>query len=234
MTDPSDMAAGGEAEVEFGRRLEAIGDGVRRELRDKYEAREKAIPLCRETIRFSANAIRAVHRGEFDRAAELVGRARESVQAAGQALADHRDIYWAGFVHDAQKEFAEASITLALVSDDGLPDRHALEVEPAAYLNGLAEACGELRRHLLDVLRRGEIEAAERCLERMDDSYALLSTIDYPDAMTGGLRRNTDMVRGVLEKSRGDLTTAVRQRELERRLADLSGRLLGGGQGGPV
>ncbi len=209
----------------FSERLDAIGETLQSELAAKYRAREAAIPRCREAIRLSANGIRAVHRREFERAEELIVAAREAVTAAAHALDEHGDIYWAGFVHDAQKEYAEASITLALVAGRALPGRQELGVEPAAYLNGLAEAIGELRRHLLDSLRSGDVDYCERTLRRMDDVYSLLVTIDFPDAMTGGLRRSTDMVRGVLEKSRGDLTAAVRQRDLERRLADLSERL---------
>ena len=127
----------------------------------------------------------------------------------------------AGFVHDSQKEYAEAAITLALASGNPLPHPDELHVHYPAYLNGMAEAAGEMRRHLLDTLRRGDVERCEKVLGYMDDIYSLLITIDYPDAITGGLRRNTDMVRGVLERTRGDLTVASRQSELESRLKDL-------------
>ncbi len=211
----------------FTDRLDAVVDSVRAGLQAKYAARERAIPLCREAIRFSANGIRAVHRGEMEKARDLVASAGRAVGEAAEALAAHSDIYWAGFIHDAQKEFAEASILLAFVSGRGVPAPAEVGVEPAAFLNGLAEAAGELRRHLLDRLREGDVEYCERCLGWMDDIYGQLVTIDFPDAMTGGLRRNTDMVRGVLEKSRGDLTAAVRQRSLERRLGELERRISG-------
>jgi translin len=210
---------------DFAERLDAVLEAVRGELRAKYEAREKAIPLCREAIRNSANGIRAVHRGESERAAALIDAAGTAIRSASAALAAYPDIYWAGSVHDAQKEFAEASILAAVVAGQGVPAPSALAVEPAAFLNGLAEAAGELRRHLLDRLRAGDVAYSERCLEWMDDIYSQLATVDFPDAMTGGLRRTTDMVRGVLEKSRGDLTAAVRQQALERRLGELESRL---------
>lgn len=204
---------------DFAGQLDAAVEGIRQRLQKKNEARERAMPLCRETIRNSATAIRAMHRGEFERGRELTAKAGKAIAEAASILGGEPDIYWAGFIHDAQKEFAEASTLLELVTADRVPAPEAIGVEPAAYLNGLAEAAGELRRHLLDRLREGDVAYCERCLGWMDEIYGQLVTIDYPDAMTGGLRRNTDMVRGVLEKSRGDLTAATRQRALEERLA---------------
>jgi translin len=208
-----------------GRELDTIMEGVRAEFAAKNAARERALPLCRESIRFSANAIRAVHRDEFEAARDLVHQAGERVRAAGQALAPFPDIFFAGFVHDAQKEFAEASITLALVAGDALPSPAELSVELSAYLNGMGEAVGELRRHLLDTLRSGDVERCEGWLHDMDEMFSALVTVDYPDAMTGGLRRTTDAVRGILEKTRGDLTLSVQQRRLEQRIDRFGARL---------
>jgi translin len=198
---------------------------VRESFVSKNAARETALPLCREAIRFSANAIRAVHRREFDLATELAAKARAQLDTAKHSLADHVDIFHAGFVHDAQKEYAEASITLALIAGRDFPTPQQLDVELPAFLNGMGEAVGELRRHLLDTLRAGDVEQCERWLAAMDEMYAVLVTIDYPDAMTAGLRRTTDSVRGILEKTRGDLTLSVQQRRLEQRLADFEGHL---------
>jgi len=201
-------------------RLEQIGDKVRSNFASEDGARERGLPLSRDSIRFSANAIRAVHRGEFDHARELIGLSKANVDEMNRTLADHGELFYGGFVHNAQKEYAEACITLALVSGETLPDPDEIGISYAAYLNGLGEAAGELRRHLLDTLRYGKIERCEEILGAMDDIYSLLVTIDYHDAITGGLRRTTDMVRGVLERTRGDLTISLRQRELERKLED--------------
>jgi translin len=198
--------------------LDAIVEGIRAHFVSKNQAREQALPLCREALRHSANAIRAVHRGEFEAGQELIDRAAGLLREAKAALREHPDIFYAGFVHDAQKEFAEASLTLPLVAGRALPTPEELGVERAAYLNGLGEAVGELRRHLLDSLRGGDVERCEGYLTAMDDIYGVLVTFDYPDAMTAGLRRTTDNVRGILERTRGDLTLAVRQRDLERKL----------------
>ncbi|MBI5288522.1 MAG: haloacid dehalogenase [Chloroflexi bacterium] len=200
--------------------LDQIMERVRDDFSSKNAAREKALPLCREAIRFSANAIRAVHRHEFDLARELAAKAGEQLRVAKLSLLAHPDIYFAGFVHDSQKEFAEASITLAMVEGGELPTPTDLDVEYAAYLNGMGEAIGELRRHLLDTLRSGDIEKCEVWLSAMDEMYSVLVTVDYPDAMTGGLRRTTDNVRGILERTRGDFTMSLQQRRLEQKIED--------------
>ncbi len=205
--------------------LEAIMVGVRAVFVSKHGAREGALRLCREALRHSANAIRAVHRNEFEPAQELVDRARELLSEANEILREHQDTYYAGFVHDAQKEYAEACATLALISGRPLPTPEELAIELPAYLNGLGEVVGELRRHLLDKLRAGEVEDCEAILTSMEDIYTALVTMDYPDAMTGGLRRTTDAARGILERTRGDFTVSLRQHELEKRLARLEERL---------
>ncbi len=194
--------------------LEDIGELARQVLDDRNAAREQTLPLSREIIRTCANSIRAAHRGELDRARDLLRAAREAAAQVRQSLEGCPDIYGAGYVHDSQKELAEASVFLAVLTGEELPRPAALGVEIPAFLNGMGEAVGELRRHTLDVMRHGRLEDAERLLAVMDEIYHLLVTLDYPDALTGGLRRTTDSVRGIIEKTRGELTTALRQDEL--------------------
>lgn len=184
-------------------------DAIRHRLVAKSKAREEALALCREAIRGSANAIRALHRHDFATAESLADDAGNSLKRAAAALGAHGDILHAGFVHDAAKEYAEARLVLALVRDLPVPTPAELAVDGVAYLHGLAESVGELRRHLLDYLRRGEVARCEPLLERMDEIYGLLVTIDFPDAMTSGLRRSTDSARAILERTRGDLTLAI-------------------------
>ncbi len=204
--------------------LESIVDRIRVSLTAKNAARDAALARSRELIRHSANAIRAAHRNEFDTADELLDAARELATQMVGDLAGYPDLYHAGYTQDALKELAEASITTALVRGDELPSPEQLGIEYAAYLNGLGEAAGELRRYALDALRRGDIATAEVMLTHMDEIYDNLIAVDFPDAITGGLRRTTDMVRGVLERTRGDLTVAARQQKLEEALKDLEGR----------
>ncbi|MFH1647787.1 MAG: HRDC domain-containing protein [Chloroflexota bacterium] len=201
--------------------LDAISGKARKDLAAKDEAREKMLPLCRDAIRYSGNAIRAVHRQEFKLAEELLGTASSLLTSARESVKDFSELGNTGVIRDAQKELAEASITLALVTKKPLPSPDKLGVDTAAYLNGLGEAAGELRRYLLDGLRRGDLSRGEELLNTMDDIYGVLVTMDFPDAITGGLRRTTDMVRGVLERTRSDLTLAIRQKDLEDRLAGL-------------
>lgn len=206
-------------------RLDNIAERTQAYLEAKNAAREQALARSRELIRHCANTIRAVHRAEYDSAAELLVAAREAAQRMSSDLDGHPDLYYAGYIQDALKEFAEASITYALITDRPLPSPEELNVPPAAYLNGLGEAMGELRRYVLDIIRHGQVERCERVLQAMEDVYSVLVTIDYPDMLTGGLRRTTDMVRGVLERTRGDLTVAARQDALQRALHDFEAKI---------
>jgi len=151
--------------------------------------------------------------------------ARTKVVETKDRLRDQLDIYYTGYVLDAQKEYAESELTTAIVRDERLPSHQELGVECAPYLNGLGEALGECRRHILDIIRLGQTERGERILQLMDDVYYILVTFDYPDAVTGGLRRTTDMVRGVLERTRGDLTVTIREQQLQQSIEAAVGRL---------
>jgi translin len=195
--------------------LSALAEPVVASLAASHAAREAALPACRRCIRACGLSIRAVHRLEFDRASSLADEAEAALREAQSAVASFPAVAFAGFVHDAEKEYAEARLTCALVTGSPLPSASALSVQPPAWLNGLAEAASELRRHLLDRLRAGEYDRAESLLDVMDDVYTLLVTVDFPDAITGGLRRTTDAFRAVLERTRGDLTVTVLQRRLQ-------------------
>jgi len=202
--------------------LEPIAAKLISELTARDEAREKMLPLCRDAIRDCSQAIRAVHRQEFEAAGEMLKSARRRLTEAEKAVGSYGELTSTGIVRDAQKEYAEANITLALVTGQPLPEPERLGVGAAAYLNGLGEAAGEVRRYLLDMMRRGDLSRGEELLTAMDDIYSLLVTVDFPDAITGSLRRTTDMVRGVLERTRSDLTLAVQQKALEVRLDGIS------------
>ncbi len=205
--------------------LEEIADRIRSTFDAQSTARERALSQTRTLIRYCANAIRAVHREERELALENLAQARELVQTLHTELAGYPDLYYTGYAQDALKEFAEASIVYSLILEDSLPNPEELGLEHATYLRGLAEAAGELRRRCLDILRLGHSQEAERILGYMDDIYALLITMDYPDAITYGLRRLTDIVRGVTERTRGDLTLSIRQEQLEKSLKQLEERL---------
>ncbi len=198
--------------------LETIGERILGGLEEKNRAREAALAVSRRVIQRAAKSIRATHREERDKAQNLLNEARQDVACLRQAVAGYPGLYFAGYVQDALKEYAEASITYALTEGGTLPDPDDMGVEYAAYMNGLGEAVGELRRYVLDLIRRDDLKRCEELLEAMDEIYGFLVTVDFPDAITGGLRRTTDMVRGVLERTRGDLTLVLQQRRLERAL----------------
>jgi len=195
--------------VDRAEEIARAGDALRDVLEEKHRAREVTLAASRQTIQCAAASIRATQRGEFQRAEELAAEGAAHLARADEAVAAHLDVRHGGYLHDAKKEYAEARITLAFVRGDALPPPADLGVEPPAYLNGLAEAASELRRHILDCLRADQLERAEMLLGTMDDVYGLLVTVDYPDAVTGGLRRTTDALRGVIERTRGDLTNAL-------------------------
>ncbi|HLF40921.1 MAG TPA: haloacid dehalogenase [Acidimicrobiia bacterium] len=201
-----------------------LGDDARAVLDERHEAREVALRVSRKIIQACAASIRAVHREEFEDAERLADEAKAHLAEGEAAVIEHPDLRYAGYYSDAAKEYAEARATLALVRGDRIPMPEDVGVDVAPYLNGLAEAASELRRRLLDLLRRGELGQSEELLSAMDEIYTLLVAMDYPDAVSGGLRRRTDALRAVLERTRGDVTTTILQTRLqdaiERRLPE--------------
>ncbi len=190
-----------------------------------HAAREQAITTSRQIIRFSANSIRATHRSEYPEARRLIASAADLRAKLESQREAQPAVYYGGYVEDALKEFVEAHATLAFAEGTRLPTMDDLDVGPAVYMNGLAEAIGELRRIVLDLLRGDEFTRCETLLSIMDEIYAALVTLDYPDGVTRGLRRTTDVMRGVLERTRGDITISLRQRRLEEQLAELNEKL---------
>jgi translin len=205
--------------------LDEITERIRLSFDARTAARDQALAQSRSLTRFCSNAIRAVHRQETTIAEENLNEARSLVDAIQTGLAQYPDLYHAGYTQDALKEYAEARIVYALILGDGLPAPEDLGLEHATYLKGLAESAGELRRRCLDILRHGHSDEAERLLSHMDDIYSVLVTMDYPDAITGGLRRLTDIVRSINERTRGDMTISLRQEHLEESLRRLQDKL---------
>ncbi len=191
------------------------------QLEAKNAARDRALVDSRKVVRYAANTIRALHRAEYEVANQTLAEGSAMVAATRSQLREHPDLYWAGYVQDAQKEIAEAYLVAAMVRNTPLPEPSEIGVENAPYLNGLAEAASEMRRYILDIIRSGteaDMQEAERVLRLVDDVYTSLLTVDFPDAITGGLRRTIDALRAVLERTRGDLTISIRQAHLARAL----------------
>jgi translin len=205
--------------------IEAVVAEAAGRIEATHAARERALAASRALVRQCANAIRAVHRAEFESAETLLREATQTAYGLREGLVGHPGLLFAGYTQDALKEYAEAALVYAFLHGDAPPGPATLHVEPAAYLNGLAEAASELRRAILDGLRHGQVARGEALLEIMDDVYATLVTVDYPDAITGGLRRTTDALRAVLERTRGDMTAAIRQEQLTAALAAFEGRV---------
>ncbi|MCL4247101.1 MAG: haloacid dehalogenase [Anaerolineae bacterium] len=209
--------------------LDPICEGIRATFAAKNSARDQALARSRELIRFCSEAIRAVHRREWDNADARLATVRIAADELRAVCADYPDVYNSGYTQDALKEFVEAFATAAIIREQPLPTPESLDVEGATYLNGLAEAATELRRFILDILRRpdGDSAEAERLLDWMDAIYDQLVTFDFPDAITGDLRRRTDVVRSVLERTRGDMTTTIQQQRLQAALKAFEDRYSG-------
>jgi len=207
------------------RNLENISNQIRQAFDLRTQARDQALAQARQLTRNAALAIRAIHRSERDLAHQHLAEARQLADTLKQDLSAFPDLFYAGYTQDALKEFSEANITCALIENQPLPTPEELGLEYVTYLNGLAEVSGELRRRCLDILRQGYSAEAERLLTCMDEIYSVLVTLDYPDAITNGLRRQTDLVRGIVERTRGDLTIALREQHLEQQLASLARQL---------
>ena len=206
-------------------KLENIADRIRQKFDVRTALRDKALAQARQLTRACSLAIRAVHRDDKEAMDTQLKEASTLADTLRDELKDHPELYYAGYTQDALKEFVEANVTCALIQNQPLQTPEDLIVEEATYLNGLAEVVGELRRRTLDILRSGYSEEAERLLSHMDDIYSVLVTIDYPDAITNGLRRQTDLARGIIEKTRGDVTFSLRGEQLTQAITKLSGQL---------
>jgi translin len=206
-------------------RLDKLATEIRGEFAAENEVRDRALSTSRELIRLCATAIRASHRNDWDDAQELLEQADDLASEVGEVLEPYPQLYFAGYTRDALKELVEAHATLAMAKGAALPTPSSLNVSGATYLNGMCEAASEMRRRCLDELRRGNVDEAQRLLEAMDAVYDVLVTFDFPDAITGGLRRRVDQLRGVLERTRGDLTSSLRQERLVRTLKEFDERL---------
>jgi len=207
------------------KRLDEIIERVHQNFEVRTAARDQALRRARLLTRHCAHAIRAVHRKEAAVVQAQLEQAAGLAQALREDLVDYPDLYFAGYTQDALKEFAEANIVYALIENGDIPTPEDLQLEYNTYMKGLAEAVGELRRHCLDIIRHGDVVETERLFGHMEDIYTVLITIDYPDAVTSGLRRLTDVARSITERTRGDLTISLRQQQLEFQLRRLAGRL---------
>ena len=198
--------------------LDTLSEMIQAEFEQTSTARDQR---SRALISLCARAIRAIHREEWETADSLIAQALTAANTLVEGVHQYPALYFAGYTQDAMKEFVEANLTYALIRNKSLPSPEALGVESNTWLNGLAEAATELRRRILDIIRHGHSDEAERLLDHMDQIYSILVTFDFNDSITGGLRRRTDTVRAVLERTRGDVTTSLRQAQLEEALEAL-------------
>jgi translin len=205
--------------------LEALSDRIRESFERKNQIRDEALAQSRNLIRHAARAIRAIHREDTDLAYENLKEADVLAEALREGLSQDPDLYFSGYAQDALKEYCEAHLTVASILNKDWPSPEDLNAEYPTYLNGMSEVVGELRRRIMDIMREGHSQEVERLLEVMDDIYAQLVTMDFPDALTYGLRRRTDIARSIIERTQADVTVSYRQQELEKRITNLSEQL---------
>ena len=201
-------------------RILDIAEAAHKDFEARTLARDAALTRSRALIRHSSNAIRAIHRSESDLAHEHLDAGRELVDEMKHDLENFPDLYYAGYTQDAIKEFCEATLTTAIIEGREIPTPDEMGVIYSTYLRGMAETPGELRRRCMDILRMGYSDEAERLLGMMDEIYSILVTMDYPDAVTNGLRRQTDLLRGIVERTRADLTLSLREEHLKALLRE--------------
>ena len=207
-------------------RFTIISEFVHEKFDIRNQARDKALTQARQVIRHASQAIRAIHRMEVPEASLHIEQAHNLVNQLKTDLAEHQDLFYAGYTQSALKEYVEAVVTFAIIQGQEIPLPEEIDIEADVYLNGLAEVVGELRRRCMDILRMGYSDDAERLLGIMDEIYTLLITVDYPDALTNGLRRQTDLARGIVERTRGDITVSIRENRLTSAISKLSKQLL--------
>lgn len=211
--------------------FEKLTDDAIQDFEARHQVREDALRQTRKLTRFAANAIRAIHRDELHTAEENMAEAEKIVDGLLASLQDFPEFYFSGYTQDSLKEYIEARLTINMLEDKPLPTPEDLRMEYSTYLRGMAETIGEMRRRCLDILRQGYSDEAERLLDVMDEIYAMLVTIDYPDAITYGLRRQTDLVRGIIERTRADLTMSLREQHMQQALKDFEKRISTNGIG---
>lgn len=194
--------------------LEKTGEKITKRLEEIEKARDQSYVLHREIIKLAGKSIKTVHMGEKEKAKELLEMARQKMVEANEAVEGLDEVPRSGFIHDAQKEYVEAAVTTAIVFGEDIPDPDEMGVLYSAYLNGISEVIGELRREVLDLMRHDEWDKGEIFLEAMDDIYTFLVSMDFSDSITHGLRRSVDQARGILERTRGDFTNFIVSKRL--------------------
>jgi len=202
--------------------LSEILEEIRERLDAKETLREEVLPIARQLIRESAALIKNAHRGEWDEAVSRRNSLLNAVRNLKEKLSNSPDLWFAGFVQDALKEVAEACLVYSLLRNEPVPTPEDLGIDDAPYLNGLLEAMGELRRAVLDAIRRDDLATAERFLAIMDEVYFAAMSFDQADAVTQGARRRTDALRAILERTRSDITLAAQYRKLAKLLPAIS------------
>ncbi|NVM55165.1 MAG: haloacid dehalogenase [Candidatus Helarchaeota archaeon] len=187
--------------------FDVIFEKIKKKLDIDDKNRETTLKISRQSIRFCQEAVRATHRGEFKKAREKLNESHKLIQEAEENIKKvNPRLYYKGYITDMHQEFVEASLFLTFMEGGTeIPDPGTLNVSNYAYLQGLGDVIGELRRHSLNAVRNEKVKEAENCLAIMEEIYNILHTLDYPEGLIPGIRRKVDRARGLTEKTRSEL-----------------------------
>ena len=201
--------------------LKSILEKIQEELRKREGVREEVQKDMRRATRLSKQAILFTHQERFEDAKNLLEEAGRIFSKLREASKGHPDLFHSGLVSAAFEEYAEAYTLLMLIEEDRFIGPEELGIPVISYVLGLGDVVGELRRRALDSIRKGKVEAAEKCLETMEHIYSELSAMDDAYLLVSGLRRKCDVARRLIEITRGDVTIEARRSALERSILKL-------------
>ncbi len=196
--------------------LEEIGKEIEEVLDEKDSVREIAIKSSREIIRIASRVITKLHRRENE--IEEIRRIKEEVwHLRSLLLNEYPDLFYSGFVQNALQEYVEALLLEAIINKKDIPSPKELYVNPSAYLMGCGDVVGELRREVLESLRVGNFNQAESYLQLMEEFYEMLMRFNYPSGLVP-IKQKQDVARALVEKTRGEITIAAMNRNLELKI----------------
>lgn len=197
--------------------LNNIFSEITEKLDDIDRDREDILKISREIVRHCSIAIKSIHRKEFDVYRDKIKEIKSNHENLLTFVKKHPMLF-SGYIKTPEQEYMEAVCLYAIINDQELPSPTDYNVDSVNYLLGLADVIGELRRHILDKIRRDEIDDLEKVLDTMSEIYSHLFAIDYPKGITQDLRRKTDVARGIIEKTRGDISLSLQINRLNKNL----------------
>jgi translin len=193
------------------------------ELRLRDKALDTVMARARRARILSKQAILKLHTDEKSEAKKRLEEASSLIVKMNEIIKKNPELARFDQVSAAKEEYSEASIIMSLMKSGEFPDPTELGVPITSYLLGLGDVPGELRRQALDALRVGNMETAEARLSMMEEIYLSLMTMEEAPLLKG-LRRKMDITRGVIERTRSEVTAEAGRRKLRESVERLTGK----------